>query len=284
MDRRRFLQSGIGAAAAVAAGGLVESVEAYTKIKAVGVQLWSVRDAAQKDLPGTLKQLAAIGYKEVEAIPGFFDHSPKDFRQMLQDTGLSCTGIHEDPGTDKEWEERAATAHDVGARYLVNRWVPEEQRKTVDDYKRVAESFNRAGEVCQKNGVKYGFHNHFVELKKVDGTTLLDELVRGTDPKLVEFEMDAAWVTTGGGDPVDFVKRYPGRFTMFHVDDIKPGGQGVGEEGSKFATTVGQGTIPWAELFRIAGTGVKHYYVEFEGDDPFPSLKGSYEYLSRLKF
>ena len=152
-----------------------------------------------------------------------------------------------------------------------------EERRTADGYKRVAELFNRAGAEARKAGLRFAYHNHDFEFAAVDDRIPYDVLLAETDPAAVEFEMDLYWVTHGGGDPLAYFARHPGRFPLVHVKDM---------DAARGMVDVGKGVIGWKQIFaRRDQAGIRHYFVEHDQPpDPFASIRASYEYLKRLEF
>jgi sugar phosphate isomerase/epimerase len=246
----------------------------------IGVQLYTVREAMKKDLEGTLAQVAAIGYREVE-FAGYFDHSPKEVRIALDRSALTSPSSH--VGYDvieKKWPETIESARVLGQSYIICPSIPESQRKNLDDWKKIVEFFNRTGEASQKVGIQFGYHNHTVEFDRnnsVDGKLQYDFLLAETDPKLVKMEMDLCWITAGGQDPLTYFDRYPGRFPLVHVKDWTKDGH---------MADVGRGAIDWQRIFAQSGkAGIQHYVVEHdEPKSPFDSLRVSYDYLRDLRF
>jgi sugar phosphate isomerase/epimerase len=261
-------------------------------IQRVGAQLYTVRDAMQKDFEGTLAKVAAIGYKEVE-FAGYFDKSPQQIKEILSRNGLTSPSAHIDyPSlTGDAWANAIEGAKTIGHDYLINAWVDESVRKEPGSWKRIAETYNRAGEISKKSGIQFAYHNHNFEFEPVDGKLPYDFLLETCDPKLVQMEMDLCWITSAGKDPLDYFRRYPGRFPLVHVKGLsKKPAQGAATpipEVLPDITDVGHhDIIDWKRIFAHSKeAGIKHYFVEHDvPKDPFASLKASYEYLSTLQF
>jgi sugar phosphate isomerase/epimerase len=256
--RRTFLAT-LGVAALGIAGkdatAASEILAPRRKIKRIGLQLYTVRDLMKADLPGTLAKVAAIGYKEVE-FHDYFGHTPRQVRQLLRRNGLTA------PSTHRPFE------------LLESGW-----QKALDDWKRHAALFNRAAAQAKAVGLRFGYHNHDVEIRKIGDMRPLDLLLKETDPSLVDFEMDLYWVTFAGGDPLDFFNRYPKRFPLVHVKDssVPP---------DKKIVDVGQGTIDFRSIFAQSDkAGIKHYFVEHdEPADPIATIRNSYKYLHALTY
>jgi len=262
------------------------------KIDKIGLQLYTVRDLMKQDFDGTLAKVAAIGYKEVE-FAGYFDHSPKDVRAAVDRRGLTAPSAHIDyKSLGEKFPEVIEAAKVVGHEYLVNPWIDEEIRKQPDGWKHAAETFNRAGEACKKAGIQFAYHNHWFEFLPVNGKLPYDLLLTECDPNLVKMELDLCWITVGGQDPLKYFDRYPGRFPLVHVKDVKRvppvtagGAQDFGSS-MKDMTEVGSGIIDWKKIFAQSDkAGIKHYFVEHDNPKkPLESIKKSYDYLASLRF
>ncbi len=277
-DRRSFLQA-LGAAgfAASLPGTLGARLPARDRLGAIGVQLYSVRDLMQQDFEGTLARVAEIGYRQVE-FAGYFGRSPVEVRAILDRHGLTAPSSHLAIETlEQGWDEALEAARTIGHRYLVVAWVPQERRPTLAGWREVAGLFNRAGARAHEAGIGFAFHNHDYEFVPLEGKLPYDVLLEATDPATVRMEMDLYWITKGGGDPLAYFARYPGRFPMVHVKDMAP---------DQSMVDVGAGTIDWAKIFRHhRQAGIEYYFVEHdEPKDPFASIAASYRYLRHLDF
>jgi len=289
MDRRTFL--GTMTAATLLTRRLAFAADDH-KIDKIGLQLYTVRDLMKQDFDGTLAKVAAIGYKEVE-FAGYFDHSPKDVRAAVDRRRLTAPSAHIDyKSLGEKFPEVIEAAKVVGHEYLVNPWIEEEIRKQPDGWKHAAETFNRAGEACKKAGIQFAYHNHWFEFLPVNGKLPYDLLLTECDPNLVKMELDLCWITVGGQDPLKYFDRYPGRFPLVHVKDVKRvppvtagGAQDFGSS-MKDMTEVGSGIIDWKKIFAQSDkAGIKHYFVEHDNPKkPLESIKKSYDYLASLRF
>ncbi|MGB2677766.1 MAG: sugar phosphate isomerase/epimerase [Candidatus Acidiferrum sp.] len=295
MNRRTFLETSI--ATAVLTSLPSKSFAATHQIEKVGVQLYTVRELMKSDFEGTIAKVAAIGYKEVE-FAGLFNHSPKDVRALLDKVGLTASSSH--VGYDiveSHWPETIEAAKIMGQSYIVCPGIPDDLRKQPGGYKRVAELFNKAGEASNKAGIKFAYHNHTWEFQPtplLGGKRPYDFLLDSTDPKFCNMEMDLCWAEVAGQDPVSYFNRYPGRFPLVHVKDMKklPKPSGDNMVLTKLdtleadMTDVGSGVIDWKRIFASADkAGIKHFIVENDWPkDAFASLTNSYNYLSKLRF
>jgi sugar phosphate isomerase/epimerase len=295
MKRRTFIETSI-AAATVFAVRPSWAAETTHEIKKVGLQLYTVRDLMKTDFEGTIAKVAATGYKEVE-FAGYFDHSPKDVRAVIDKNGLTAPSEHIAYDViENKWPETLDAAHVVGHRYIVCPWIDEKQR-TADGWKRAADLFNKAGEASKKAGIQLCYHNHSFEFSPVEGLggkLAYDFLLENTDSKNVKMEMDLCWISVAGKDPVSYFDKYPERFPMVHVKDYvnDPNATSsyAGATGSVVfkgrLADVGQGTIDWKRILAHSDkAGIQHYFVE--NDDakkPFEDIKISYDYLEALRF
>jgi len=277
MERREFLTT----AGAITLGSMLPPAcrPAHgAKLEKIGIQLYTVRDQMKADFEGTLARVAQIGYKEVE-FAGYFDRSPADVRAILERNGLSAPATHLMSDNPDGWKKAVDLAKAVGHDYLVAPWIPEEKRTNLDGWKRVAEEFNRVGQVAKDAGIQFAYHNHDFEFPKMEGQVPYDLLLQSTDPKLVQLEIDLYWITRGGQDPLAYFARWPGRTPLVHVKDSMGGPEHK-------MVDVGQGTIEWKRIFaKRAQAGIQHFFVEHDQPpQPFDDIAVSYKYLSQLEF
>ncbi len=250
-----------------------------------GIQLWTLKDDLPKDPKGVLQQVASFGYKQVEGFDGdqgmFWNMPHLDFKKYLDDLGLNMVASHCDIKTD--FEKKAGQAAEVGMKYLVCPWIG--PQKTVEDWKKVTDQFNECGAICKKNGIKFAYHNHAYSFKAFTGMIPHDFIMDNTDPELVFHEMDIYWVITGGADPVDYLKKYSGRFTLCHIKDrIKDA-----PADEKFASCdLGTGSIDYAPILKVAReNGMEYFIAEQERFDETTALKSAEAnagYMKALKF
>ena len=280
--RRNFLATlGVAAFGLASRDALANGVllAPKRKLKKVGLQLYTVRDLMKADLPGTLRKVAQIGYKEVE-FAGYFGRSPAQIRALLKQNGLTSPSSH--IGLDileKDPVKAFADAKAIGHQWATVPYIPEERRKTVDDWNRIIDLLNRLGPQAKAAGLRLAYHNHDFEIRPVNGVRPLDMMLDRTDPSLVDFEMDLYWVVFGGGDPIDFFNRHPKRFAMVHVKDS------AGPPDNKMVD-VGKGTIDFPKIFAQSDkAGIKHYFVEHDQPaDPIATIRNSYQYLHALRY
>ncbi|RCH56249.1 sugar phosphate isomerase/epimerase [Mucilaginibacter hurinus] len=253
--------------------------------KAAGLQLYTLGDLS-KDVNGTMRKVAAAGYHIIETSGytesnKFWGLPAKEFAGVLNangqhsPSGLYFFDLNGNLDDLKHFIEAAAT---VGQKYLVQPWLLEEWRKSADDYKRIAQKLNEAGELTRKSGISMGYHNHDFEFKNYSGKTGFDILLEETEPGLVKIEMDIYWVVRGGIDPVELFKKYPGRFPLWHVKDMD-------KADPKRNTEVGNGKIDFKEIFSNAAlAGLDQPFVEQENFtiDPYESIARSAAYLKGI--
>ena len=277
-DRRSFLST-CGAALLGAACSRVGNMQGDQRLERVGLQLYTVRRDLGRDFEGTLTRIAEIGYREME-FAGYHGKSPTEVRALLTRLGLTAPSSH--VGLDvlrREVDSAIAAAKEVGHRYLVVPWLDASERKSLDDYRRIAEELNRIGEKVRAAGMQLGYHNHDFELVGIDGTVPLDVMLEHTDPALVALELDLYWATKAGADPLTYFSRYPGRVQLVHVKDSA----GAPEHRM---VDVGQGTIDFATIFaRGEPAGIRHAFVEHDDPtNPLETLRVSYQHLAQLRW
>jgi sugar phosphate isomerase/epimerase len=278
IGRRSFLALAGGSLLSAALGRRLQGMPARDRIKRVGVQLYTIRDALTTDLDGSLARVAAIGYREVE-LAGYRSHTVREFRAALDRHGLSAPSSHiAIERVRDELPKVLDEAHELGHSFVICPNIPDE-KEGLDGYRRAADVLNHAGEIARRSGIGIGYHNHGTELVPVGGVRPYDVMLDRTEPALVTMEMDIFWLVLGGGDPLAYFRKYPGRFRMVHVKDM-------GGTPARTMMDVGKGVIDWREIFaqsRVAG--IEHYFVEHdEARDPFASIAASHAYLSKLEF
>ena len=276
INRRKFLiNSGLFAAGY----GLLPAYRIDSGYnKQIGIQLYTFRDVIMSDPKGTLEIIAALGFKEIETARSSKGHyyglTPKQMKSTCGDLGMKLTSGH--VHLDENWDKTIEQAVESGQEYLICSTMPS-RGQTVDNYKQVSEAFNRAGEDCKKAGLKFGYHNHAYEYETENGQVLYDVLLDNTEAGLVHMELDLGWVIVGGKDPLDYFKRYPGRFPLWHLKDM--------DKAKKVSTEFGKGSLDILRMLENKDiSGVKHIYVEQEeyATSPYESMKHNMKYLSEL--
>ena len=257
----------------------------------IGLQLYTLRTDLSKDLEGTLKKVAAIGYKEVELFGyndgKFFGKTPKEFKSLLSGLGLTAVSGHYGAGVERaetkgtlsnDWERAVNDAAELGQKYVACAYLTPNERKSIEDYKKYVDLFNKAGEVAKKAGLQFAYHNHDFEFKQLDGELGYDYIAGKTDPTLVKLELDLYWVVKAGLDPVELFKKYPGRFPLWHVKDMDKGDQ-------SFAA-VGTGAVDFEHIFASRKlAGLQHFFVEQDvtKEPVFEAIATSYSNLVKMK-
>ena len=285
-NRRDFLKlTGRFALTALAANKLTSCFDEAGNSKMIqtfGLQLYTLRDDMPKDPKGILGQVASFGYKEIESYEGpqgmFWGMSNTDFKKFMDDLGMTVVASHCD--MNKDFEKKTEEAAAIGMKYLICPWIG--QQKTLDDYKKFADTFNQKGEVCKKNGIKFAYHNHDYSFVETEGQIPQDILMNNTDASLVDFEMDIYWVVTGGQDPEAWLKKYPNRFRLSHIKDrIK------GAEGKDASCILGDGSIDFSKVLKTAQeNGMQYFIVEqerYDGTTPLKAIQADADYMKKLK-
>jgi sugar phosphate isomerase/epimerase len=286
-SRREFIKT---ITAAVAGSKLVQVAMAADERSFTGpfgVQLYSLREQLQKDVPGSLNHIREVGYTTVETA-GFYGLKPEDFKRELDKAGLTCTGMHsgDDNRFREHLEEIIAEAKIFQSLHVSCPWVQEEHRKGAEGCKRVAAEFNTWGKKLQAAGFRFSYHNHDADFKPVGSTTAEDIFIAETDPELVDFELDLYFVQKVGLVPADYLKKYSGRFKQLHLKDIAKGVQpGFREEPDTTCVPLGTGQIDWPQTLAAAvEVGVKEYYVEDESPTAWEGIAKSNAYLKSVRF
>ena len=281
ISRRNFLA---GAAASVALMS-AEQLWANPLGLPVGLQLYSVRDFLPKDFQGTLHQLGAMGYRECEGA-GFYGHSAADVKQAMAQAGLHCVSAHYSLQQLQSLDDIVHFGQDLGLEYLVcsspmvqdaakakgMSWIAGLEAMSADDWKWNAEQLNAVGRRTRAEGIRFGYHNHFIEFHEHDGFLPYDLLLQETDPKLVDMEMDCGWVVIGGHKPQDYLTRYPERYVMLHVKEFKLEGWKPGTE--PVSTEMARGSIDYRSIFAAAKKArIEHIFVEQEAFPDMPAMQ-----------
>ncbi len=316
MKRRTFLRSSAAAAAGVSLinTGFISRRAAISRD--IGIQLYTMAKPLSDDFTGTIKKLAAFGYKNLEfAGPYYFSpeeelknnplvavmglsgygyhrHTPKEIRMMLDDLGLVSTSAHISDSTLKHnIDEAIEAANIIGQKYILS---PAFMGQTPDEYKAAAELYNGFGEKCKAGGIRYGYHTHNGEFAVYDGVTLFDILVKETDPELVCFELDLFWAAVAGADVVKLVKQNPGRVKLLHIKDIDQKmdepyttfdpatGMDMLMQLMKKQTIIGEGAIDFKSILsQVDDAGIEQLFIE--SDFPPEPMKYAEQSAINLK-
>ncbi len=282
-SRRNFLKlSGLSALGLAMPGKNFSSIMndtlfAEQKIKQFGIQLWTVKEDLAVNAKETLKQIASYGYKQIESFEGkqgiFWGMKNTEFKSYMDELGMKIISSHCETKTD--FERKAAEAAAIGMKYLICPYKG--PQKSIDDFKRFADEFNKNGETCKKNGIRFAYHNHDYSWKQLDGQIPQEVMMDNTDKDLVDFEMDIYWVVAAGVDPQVYFKKYPNRFRLCHVKDL--GKTAIGSE----SVHLGKGTIDFHSILKTGKeNGLEYYIVEqeaFTNTTPLASAKVDADYL-----
>jgi len=279
LNRRGFLQLSIAAASGLAAARLLASER-----RSFGVQLYTVRQEAERDLPAVLEAIRKIGYTEVETYWDIYGHPAAELRRMISDHGLKVPSGH---FNYDGLESKIDYAKSLGVEYVICPMLPESMWFTLDGYKRAADQFNTWGEKIHRAGMQFGFHNHNYEFRRFGDTTGFATMMKRCDPRLVCIEMDCYWIEQAGGDSLQMFQQYGNRIKLLHLKDRKPGfpATQVKDAAAEHFTEVGAGTVRWQEILAAAEkNGVKHLFVERDsGDLPaMESLRISFQNLQKI--
>lgn len=253
----------------------------------IGVQSYTYRNSFPKDVVATLDTIKALGITEMEggAPKGV---TPEAFRKMCEDRGIKIVGTgggYEQLAKDPESIVKQAKA--LGSSFVMCAWIPHQKGNfSLDNAKKAVEDFNRIGKVMKDNGLTFCYHNHGYEFQPYEDGTLFDYLVKNTNPEYVSFEMDILWAQHGGADPVALLKKYPNRWKLMHLKDLKKGIKGdlTGGTPPENDVVLGQGQVNIPEILKIAKkNGVKHYFIEDESNHEYEQMPKSIAYLKSLK-
>jgi sugar phosphate isomerase/epimerase len=292
-SRRNFLKTGGLSVAALAIGSnrlLASAPEAGIYL---AIQLYTVREDMGKDPSGTLKKLADLGYRYVEHANykdrKFYGYKPAEFKKLLAGYNMEMPSGHvqmlpDDYDFSKKdfadkWKYTVDDAATAGQKYLVSPWLDESLRKNMKDFMAYMDVFNKSGQLCQKSGMKFGYHNHDFEFTTmIDGKLLYYLILDNTDPKLVVQQLDMGNLYNGGFKAIDVAKKYPGRFEMMHVKDEILSTNGK----EKYESTIlGKGIVGTKEVCDIGRTsgGTKYFIIEqesYQGLTPLDCSKQDY--------
>lgn len=264
----------------------LEPSELFKKDRLIGVQLYTVRNEIFKDPKATLAKIASIGYKSVETFGygngKWYGLNAQAFGEELKKNGLVSPSGHTSPGSmflkegwESGWQKTVEDAKAIGQEYVVIPYLEEPHRKSLDNFRKIAQGLNKAAETAKAAGLKLAYHNHDFEFDPLEGSSGFEILLTETDPKLVNFELDLYWVSKAGKKPLELFKQHAGRFPMWHVKDMD-------NTEKKFFTEVGNGTINFKEIFSKARqSGMKYFFVEQDvcPGSPLDSIEKSYNYL-----
>jgi len=249
-----------------------------------GIQLYSLRDEMINNPKETLVKIASYGYKYIEGYEGalglFWGMTNLEFKNFLDDLGLTMISSHcRDTNNLESFKKKSTEAGEIGMEYLICPHAKGD--RTIDQFKKNADIFNKCGEIAQNNGTKFAYHNHDYSFKKINGEYLQDILMNNTDKNLVDFEMDIYWVVAAGEDPIEWFNKHPGRFKYCHVKDYLSLPEGKFE-----SCTLGNGSIDFPTVLAHGKTkGLEKYIIEqeqYRDTSQFESAKDNFNYMQSL--
>ena len=286
-NRRDFLRYGTFVALGLSLpfrgkSSIGESFGNFAAAKPFGIQLWTVKEDMAANAKTTLQKISADGYGQIESFEGakgmFWGWKNTEFKKYMDDLNMTIISSHCD--NTKDFERKAAEAAEIGMKYLICPYKG--PQKSIDDFKKFADQFNACGKICQKNGIRFAYHNHDYSFKPVNGEVPQVVMMNGTDKDLVDFQMDIYWVVAAGEDPIAWFKKYSGRFKLCHVKDLAK--TATGHE----SVQLGKGTIDFPSIIKFGNShGLQYHIVEqeaFTGTNPLDSAAADAKYMKAHNF
>jgi sugar phosphate isomerase/epimerase len=297
-SRREFLRlSGTGALGAIVIlKNNWETVGKHTsdvtvvdpKTFGIGLQLYTIRDAMGKDVPGSLKMVSDIGYKYLELASyengKFYGYLPGDIKKMANDLGMEIISSHAGVSprgiTSDEAKKMAEDHAKVGAKYCMQPYIADEDRKSIAGFQKMVADWNKVGRIMKDNGIQFGYHNHNFEFGTVEGKVpYFDVFLAEMDKDLMTMEIDLFWVTKAGINPIELFKKYPGRFQLFHMKDMYTKEAPFFKTQSSDFAPVGAGLINFRKILAAKNiAGMKYMFVEQDSTKdgkPFDAIRTS---------
>ncbi|MFH5832049.1 sugar phosphate isomerase/epimerase family protein [Halalkalibaculum sp. DA3122] len=250
-----------------------------------GVVSYTFRHQFEEDVPGTLDLIKGMGLTNIE-FSSLFGTTADELKAMLDERGLICTsfGVGYDALVN-DTEQVIENARTLGAKYIRVAWIPHEAPFSIEDTKRAAADFNRAGKKIREAGLYFAYHNHGYEFRPYNNGTLFDYLVEHTDPEYVSFEIDLLWVAHPGADPVKLLKQYPNRFRLMHLKDLKKGANNdfSGSAPEEYDVRLGTGQIDFPAVMEAAkNTNIEYYYIEDESSEVVERVPKSFAFIKEV--
>jgi sugar phosphate isomerase/epimerase len=255
--------------------------------QAPGMQTYTFRDSMKKDVAATLDTIKSLGITVLESSTNPNGLTPEAFRKLLDERGMKSPSVG--AGYDelvKDPAEVARKAKIIGATYVMTAWIPHKKEFTLEDAQKAVADFNRAGKILKENGITFCYHTHGYEFVPYQNGTLFDYMVKNTNPNYVSFEMDVLWAFHGGGDPAKLLLKYPNRWKLMHLKDLRKGVQGDHSGGTSTENDValGTGQLNLPEILKAAKkVGVKYYFIEDESPSFRKQVPQTMAYLKSLK-
>ncbi|SEM25536.1 Sugar phosphate isomerase/epimerase [Chryseobacterium taichungense] len=256
----------------------------------LAIQLYTVRDAIAEDLEKTMEKLASLGFTGLEIYGyngNFFGKNRNEFKEILKNTGFRVisshhtTGIqHKEQGTLlQNWGKSVEDLHFINSEYMVCSYLFPEER-TIENYKKLPELFNKSGEMTKNAGIQFAYHNHDFEFEKFDeNQNVYDFILTHSSSDLVKMELDLYWIAKAGLDPISYFEKYPGRFPLWHVKDMKVQTKDFAE--------IGNGTIDFEKIFKVKEkAGLQYWFLEQDSSDKdmFESIRISRDFIAKHDF
>jgi sugar phosphate isomerase/epimerase len=284
-SRRDFLRQSAAGAVGLGMGfemkGPIPARTGKRHLKDIGLQLLTVSAEMEKDWKTTLRKVAEIGYQYLEFGDAYGGSVP-EFKAFVKESGLVCLAGGAAIG---EWKKSAdaiiESSVELGKKWLMCYWPWEDspENKTLDDWKRMAESLNPIGEKVRKAGLAFAYHNHDLEFKVTQEKIPYDILLQNTDPSLVGMMIDLYWIEKGGQKPIPYFEKYPGRFPLWHAKDMD-------KTPDRSFSCVGLGILDFPSIFDKADlAGMKYVFVEHDKpEDGIECARVSFDYLKKLTY
>jgi len=277
LSKRDFLKLTAASAVAAGASALTHPLQAADRKKIpVGLQLYSVRNECEKDLPGTVAAVAKIGYQAVE-FAGYYGRDAKTLRKLLDDHGLQCCGTHIGLETllGDSLPKTLEFNQTLGNKFLIVPGLADQYTKTRQAWQGTAVIFNELADKVKSQGMRVGYHNHTTEFKELDGELPWDTFFGKTKQEVV-MQFDTGNAMQGGGDATVYLARYPGRAATVHVKPFSK---------AKPNALLGDDELPWPKIFELCETtgGTEWYIVEYESDayPPLVSVQKTFDVLKK---
>jgi sugar phosphate isomerase/epimerase len=291
-NRRGFIKTSAAGALGFMALGSMGFSAAVKKNEGIGLQLYSIRDAMDADVPGSLKKVADLGYRYLELASysdgKFYGYKPEEFKKMVDDLGMEILSSHtqvEAAGITLDNAKIMADAHVIlGVKYCIQPWV-EEVDRNIESYKKMIGDWNKVGEIMKGVGIQFGYHNHNFEFANIDGIVpYYDIFLPEMDPDLITMEIDLYWVTKAGQDPVEMFNKYPGRFQLFHMKDMYTETAPYFEVIKDDIAPVGAGLIDFKRILAAGKeAGMKYMFVEDDNQGNGKPFKGIETSITNLQ-
>jgi sugar phosphate isomerase/epimerase len=252
-----------------------------------GMVSYTYRNSFAKDVAATLDTLKSMGIKDME-FSNLFGRKASEIREMLDDRGMFCSSFGVGyPDLTTKTREVGENAKTLGAKYVRVAWIPHDGATfTIADAKKTVEEFNRVGKILKDEfGITFCYHNHGYEFQPYENGTLFDYIMKNTDPKYVSFEIDILWTFFPGLDPAALISKYPKRFKLLHLKDLRKGieGNSSGKTAVENDVALGTGQLDIPSILKAAKkAGIKHYYIEDESPSYAKQVPQTMKYLKSL--